>query len=245
MHCTSCDHVNPADARFCTNCGAIFAPAAPTIPLAPQSAAHAALPPAHPAAAHAALPPAHPAAAHAALAAGQPPTQSAGASAPALNQTINVTVQAPAVAPAPSPVIVLAQQAAGPGCLVRALYFLFVGVWLGALWTGVAWFLLITIIGLPLGLLMLNRIPQVMTLKPIRTATQVTMSGGAVVVSQGQIAQLPFWLRAVYFVLVGWWLSGLWLGFAWGLIGVTFGLGLPLAFWMFDRTPAIVTLARQ
>jgi hypothetical protein len=226
MHCTSCDHANPADARFCTNCGAVFAPAAPTIPLATQ--------------------PAQPAAAPLAPAAPQPAAQAAVAPAlPALNQTINVTVQAPAVAPAPSPVIVMAQQAAGPGCLVRALYFVFVGLWLGAAWTGVAWFLLITVVGLPLGLLMLNRIPQVMTLKPIRTATQVTTTGGVVVVSQGQVAQQPFWLRAVYFVLVGWWLSGFWLLFAWGLIGVTFGLGLPLAFWMFDRTPAIVTLARQ
>jgi len=48
-----------------------------------------------------------------------------------------------------------------------------------------------------------------------------------------------------YFLLIGWWLSGLWLSTAWGLVGITFGLGLPLAFWMFDRTPAIVTLARQ
>jgi hypothetical protein len=128
---------------------------------------------------------------------------------------------------------------------VRALYFCFVGLWLGALWTGVAWFLLVTVIGLPFGLMMLNRIPQVMTLKLLRTQTQVTTAGGVVVVSQVQVAQQPFWLRAVYFLAIGWWLSGLWLGFAWGLIGATFGLGLPVAFWMFDRTPAIVTLARQ
>ena len=92
---------------------------------------------------------------------------------------------------------------------------------------------------------MLNRIPQVMTLKPVRTQTQVTATGGVVVVSQGQVTQQSFWLRALYFIAIGWWLSGLWLGFAWGLIGATFGLGLPIAFWMFDRTPAIVTLARQ
>jgi hypothetical protein len=68
-----------------------------------------------------------------------------------------------------------------------------------------------------------------MTLKRVRTQTQVTTAGGVVLVSQGQLTQQPLWLRAVYFVAVGWWLSGLWLGFAWGLIGATFGLGLPLA----------------
>lgn len=222
MRCTSCDHLNPDNARFCTSCGATFAAPA-TAPLSAHPAAPAPLTPAAPASV---------------LDSGV-----AATSAPGLTQTINVTVQA--AAPIPSPVVVLAQQTAGPGCLVRGLYFLFVGLWLGAFWTGIAWFLLITIIGLPLGLLMLNRIPQVMTLKPIRTQTQVTTAGGVVMVSQGQLAQQPFWLRALYFVLVGWWLSGLWLGFAWVLTGATFGLGLPLAFWMFDRTPAIVSLARQ
>lgn len=219
MRCTSCDTPNATDARFCTGCGAALTPAPAVATVAPPVAPDPA-----------------------------PLMQAASNTtpvpAPALNQTINVTVQAPAAA-APSPVVVLAQQAAGPGCLVRTLYFCFVGIWLGALWTGLAWFLLISIIGLPLGLLMLNRIPQVMTLKPVRTQTQVTTQGGVVVVSQGQLAQHPFWLRALYFLLVGWWLSGVWLGAAWGLIGVSFGLGLPLAFWMFDRTPAIVSLARQ
>jgi len=226
MRCTSCDTLNPDNARFCTGCGATVAAAA-TLPLQAQPIAPAAT-------------------ASLATAAAAPQVAVAPVAAvPGLTQTINVTVQAPAAAPAPSLVVVLAQQAAGPGCLVRALYFVFIGLWLGFFWTGLAWFLLVTIIGLPLGLMMLNRLPQVMTLKPVRTQTQVTTAGGVVVVSQGQVAQQPFWLRAVYFLLVGWWLSGLWLGTAWGLVGVTFGLGLPLAFWMFDRTPAIVTLARQ
>jgi hypothetical protein len=227
MRCTNCDHLNPADARFCTSCGITFAATA-TMPLQAQPIA-----------------PIAPATALTVTPAAGGPLAATAAPVPGLHQTINVTVQAPVAAPAPTPVVVLAQQAAGPGCLVRALYFCFVGLWLGALWTGLAWFLLVTVIGLPLGLIMLNRIPQVMTLKPIRTQTQVTTTGGVVMVSQGQLTQRPFWMRAVYFVAVGWWLSGLWLGFAWGLIGATFGLGLPLAFWMFDRTPAIVTLARQ
>jgi uncharacterized membrane protein YccF (DUF307 family) len=166
-----------------------------------------------------------------------------GAAVPILTQTINVTVQA-AAAPV-TPVVVVAATQAGPGCLIRALYFCTVGLWLGALWTGVAWLLLLSVLGLPLGLLMLNRLPQVMTLKPIRTATQVTTTQGVVFVSQGLIDQRSFLVRALYFALVGWWLSGIWLFVAWACVGVTLGLGLPLAFWMFDRTPAVVTLARQ
>ncbi|HWQ11796.1 MAG TPA: zinc ribbon domain-containing protein [Roseiflexaceae bacterium] len=234
-HCPRCDQANPAEAQFCSRCGASLAPAttgdtlpvtAPPIVPAPTASA-----PVVPTLDAPVTAPATPIA---------PPAAPVPAAAPV---HVNVTVAAaPAV---PSPVVVLAQQPAGPGCLVRGLYFLFVGLWLGFLWTIVAWGLLVTVIGLPLGLLMLNRLPQVMTLKPVRTQTQVTLQGGAVVVGQGALAQQPFWLRALYFLLVGWWLSGLWLGLAWGLVGVSFGLGLPLAFWMFDRTPAIVTLARQ
>ncbi len=154
-------------------------------------------------------------------------------------------MQAPVAAPVPGPTVVLAQNAAGPGCLVRALYFCFIGLWLGLFWTGLAWVLLISVIGLPFGLLMLNRIPKVMTLKPVRTQTQIVSNGGVTLVSQGQVAQQPFWLRTVYFLAVGWWLSGIWLSVAWSLVGITFGPGLPLAFWMFDRTPAIVTLAQS
>ena len=49
----------------------------------------------------------------------------------------------------------------GPGCLIRILYFIFVGLWLGGIVTVLAWVLNITIIGLPLGLYLLNRLPQV------------------------------------------------------------------------------------
>ncbi len=226
MHCVTCDTPNADDARFCTRCGAALSATAgvATAPLGPLAPA---TPPQPPVGA--------PAPAPAPAATATPPAN------PALHQTINVNVQAAA----PTPVVVMAPTVAGPGCLVRTVYFLFIGLWLGAIWTGVAWALLVSVIGLPLGLLMLNRLPQVMTLKPIRSEMRVTNQGGVVLISQAQIAQRSFWLRALYFVLVGWWLSGLWLFTAWSLIGISFGLGLPLAFWMFDRTPAIVSLARQ
>lgn len=243
MQCPRCDHANPIDARFCSTCGGMLssstanetqrstfvqppfptAPGSPTIPLAgPMPTAR--VPSMYEAAAIAPLAP------------------SSSVVAPI---NVNVTVQAPTAPVAASPVVVVAPQATGPGFLARGLYFLFIGLWLGAFWTVLAWFLLVSIIGLPLGLFMLNRLPQVMTLKPIRTHTHVTVQGNAVIVGQSALPQRSFLVRAIYFVLIGWWFSALWLGTAWSLIGVTFGLALPLSFWMFDQTPAIVSLARQ
>jgi uncharacterized membrane protein YccF (DUF307 family) len=133
----------------------------------------------------------------------------------------------------------------GPGCLIRGLYFLLVGIWLGAIWMLVAWFLNVTIIGLPFGLAMLNSIPQVMTLRPRRVQTTVTNINGQTVIRQDNVRQRPFIIRALYFLLVGFWLSLVWLILAWVIAGFTLGLGLPIAFWMFDRVPAITTLARN
>jgi uncharacterized membrane protein YccF (DUF307 family) len=48
--------------------------------------------------------------------------------------------------------------------LVRAVYFVFVGWWFSFIWANVASFLAITIIGLPIALWMLNRLPYVTSL---------------------------------------------------------------------------------
>ena len=134
----------------------------------------------------------------------------------------------------------------GPGCLVRGLYFIFIGVWLGAIWIAIAWLLNITIIGLPLGLAMINSLPQVMTLRPARRREVIEVRNGVPVVVRSQpLPQYNFFVRAMYFILIGWWLSLVWMILAWLLTGITLGLGLPLAFWMFDRVPALTTLARS
>ncbi len=147
--------------------------------------------------------------------------------------------------PPHQPNVVVVQQQSGPGCLVQGLWFFFVGWWLGLIVTGLAWMLLVSIIGLPVGLMLLNRLPKVMTLKPSALQTSVvTLPNGQVVVQQSSRPQLSFAVRAVYFVLVGWWLSGIWLAVAWSIAGFTFGLGLPVAFWMFNRVPALITLAQ-
>ncbi|MCY4731387.1 YccF domain-containing protein [Natronomonas gomsonensis] len=48
--------------------------------------------------------------------------------------------------------------------LVRALYFVFVGWWLSFLWANVANILAVTIIGLPVAIWMLHRLPFVLSL---------------------------------------------------------------------------------
>ena len=134
---------------------------------------------------------------------------------------------------------IVIQRSDGAGLLIRALYFVLFGWWFSAIWAVVAWVLCVTIIGLPVGLFMLNRMPQVVTLKPTRTNLLVTPSGEVV---QLNVPQVPFLLRAIYFVLIGWWFSALWLAVAWTL-HVTI-IGMLLGFWMFNRIPAVVSLAR-
>lgn len=130
-------------------------------------------------------------------------------------------------------------QERGPNILLRAVYFIVIGIWLSGVWATVAWVLCVTIIGLPPGLWMLNRLPQVTTLQPQRNDLVITTSGTAY---RQNVSQRSFPVRALYFVLVGWWFSALWLTVAWALCTVI--IGLPFGFWMFNRVPAVITLAR-
>jgi uncharacterized membrane protein YccF (DUF307 family) len=134
---------------------------------------------------------------------------------------------------------VVIQRSAGPSLLIRALYFILFGWWFSGIWAVVAWVLCVTVIGLPLGLYMLNRLPSVVTLKPRRSDLVLTATGRVV---EHSVPQLPFLLRAVYFILIGWWLSAIWMAIAWALhISI---IGMFIGFWMFDRVPALITLSR-
>jgi uncharacterized membrane protein YccF (DUF307 family) len=130
-----------------------------------------------------------------------------------------------------------------PGCLVQLLWFAFVGIWLGQIWMVIAWVLMITVLGLPIGIAMLNKLPRVIALRePEREVKVIRFEDGRVMMTEAQRPQLPFLLRAVYFLLVGWWLSAVWMEAAYLLC--TTVIGIPLGFWMFDRVPAVLTLRR-
>jgi hypothetical protein len=55
--------------------------------------------------------------------------------------------------------------------------------------------------------------------------------------------QRPFWLRALWFLLVGWWFSGVWLALAY--LALACIITLPLAFWLYGRVGAVTTLYRS
>jgi uncharacterized membrane protein YccF (DUF307 family) len=120
---------------------------------------------------------------------------------------------------------------AEPPLLARALWFVFIGLWASQIWLVLAWLLNLTLIGMPLGLWMLNRMPQVMTLH-----TMPPRQFGLPPHSAASFA-----VRVIYFVLIGWWASFLWLQLAW-LVAATV-IGLPLAFLMFERVATVMTLA--
>lgn len=124
--------------------------------------------------------------------------------------------------------------------LLRVIWFFVLGWELTGAWILVAWALNLTIIGLPLGLWMINRVPQVLTLKARPGAWEFDLKTGK---SRYVSAQQPPWLvRALYFLLIGWWLSLVWAGIAW-LLCITI-IGLPIGVLMLNGLPAVTTLQR-
>ncbi|MEO8971041.1 MAG: hypothetical protein ABI406_05490 [Ktedonobacteraceae bacterium] len=139
----------------------------------------------------------------------------------------------------------------GPSFIVRALYFIFIGWWAGFFWLNLGFALCMFIVTLPLGLVMLNRVPQVLTLRSQGTSTSVqmtsVMTAGSVTnvvnVNIGATKQVNFFIRALYFIFVGCWVGYLWAYIAYGFCLTI--LGLPLGIIMFNRLPAVLTLRKN
>lgn len=117
--------------------------------------------------------------------------------------------------------------------LVRALWFVLVGWWLTPLVVNVAWALNATVVLIPLGIKLINLVPTTLTLREPRSVIDPDATGAG---------QRSFLVRAVYFVIVGWWLSLLWANVA-VVLALTI-IGLPVALWMFNRLPFVTSLYR-
>jgi uncharacterized membrane protein YccF (DUF307 family) len=132
------------------------------------------------------------------------------------------------------------QFSRGVPFILRVIWFFVLGWELTGIWILVAWALNATIIGLPLGLWMIDRVPQVLTLKSKPGVWVLDLNNGR---SRYVPEKQRSWvIRGFYFLLIGWWLSLLWAGAAW-LICATI-LGLPLGVLMLNALPAVTTLQR-
>jgi uncharacterized membrane protein YccF (DUF307 family) len=130
----------------------------------------------------------------------------------------------------------------GPGLLVRAIWFVFIGTWLSAIAIGAAYFLCLIVIGLPLGFMIFNRLPLILTLRPRTDVQTVEVFDGVTYISGGTVAQRPLWARAIWFLLIGWWFGAIYLGAAWFLCVIL--ITLPIGLYMLNRVGAVMTLLR-
>jgi uncharacterized membrane protein YccF (DUF307 family) len=156
-------------------------------------------------------------------------------------ELVPVVVPTPAAGPPPPPAppdevariptIPDSRPRGEPGFLIRAVWFIFIGWWLSAAAITVAYFLCAIIIGIPLAFMIFNQLPLILTLRP--RSTDFTGASPE---------QHPLWIRAVWFLFVGWWLGAFYLSVAWGLCVIL--IGLPIGLWMFNRVGAVMTLLR-
>jgi uncharacterized membrane protein YccF (DUF307 family) len=133
----------------------------------------------------------------------------------------------------------LVSTGGSPNIIIRALWFIFIGWELTAVWLFVAWILNVTVVFLPVGLKMISLTPKVLTLKDIQKAKE--MRDGEI--RSVEAEQRSILVRAIYFILVGWWASLIWMVIGY-LLCLTI-IGLPFGIWMLNRLPEVTTLYRS
>lgn len=167
--------------------------------------------------------------------------------AQAIDEAIGTDFAQPAVNVATASLqqnIIVTNRKTGPGFISRALWFIFVGWWLTGFAIGFAWFCSLSIVLLPIGYMVVNKIPTILTLRSRSIQSDVDVDAdGTVRISTGGALQRPFWQRALWFVLVGWWACGLAMAVAY-LLCLTLVL-LPVGLMIFNRVPAVMTLQRN
>ena len=141
----------------------------------------------------------------------------------------------------PDRVIVMTEHG-GPGFLVRIVWYIFIGWWLSGLAIMLGWLLAVTIVGLPLAFMIFNRIPAIMTLRGRTKNYEATVRDGVSYLKGRNLDQRPLALRAIWFVLFGWWLGGLWMAASW-FISLPI-ITLPIGIWMMNRVGGVMTLLR-
>jgi uncharacterized membrane protein YccF (DUF307 family) len=131
----------------------------------------------------------------------------------------------------------------GPGFLARAVWFVLIGWWLTAIMIVVAYALALSIVGLPFAFYLFNRIPAFLTLRGRSKTYQVeTTAEGTRYLTAANIEQRPLLMRAIWFILVGFWFGAIWMAVAYVLCVLI--VTMPFGLAMFNRVGAVMTLMR-
>jgi len=141
-----------------------------------------------------------------------------------------------------SPQMVVAPRQ-GPGFLARAVWFILIGWWLTAIVIVIAYALALSILGLPFAFYLFNRIPAFLTLRGRSRTYQVeTTADGTRFLTAANVEQRPMWLRAIWFIFVGFWFGAIWMAVAYALCVLI--VTMPFGIAMFNRVGAVMTLLR-
>ncbi len=178
-------------------------------------------------------------------------TNQAGPEAEPAPPVATEAVPEPAVVPPPTapvtvnaqaPQIVIAPRQ-GPGFLARAVWFVFIGWWLTAIVIVIAYVLALSILGLPFAFYLFNRIPAFLTLRGRSKTYQVeTAADGTRYLTAANVEQRPMLIRAIWFILVGFWFGAIWMAVAYVLCVLI--VTMPFGLAMFNRVGAVMTLLR-
>jgi uncharacterized membrane protein YccF (DUF307 family) len=131
-----------------------------------------------------------------------------------------------------------------PNLILRIIWFVLVGWWLGFWAIVAAYVCLVLIIPSPIGIAILNRLPRIFTLRATAQTVTVHDAAGRVTVERHDVDQHSWLIRLPWLILIGWWAGLLWLGGAYLTTVLTAGFGLPISFWMFGRAARVITLQR-
>jgi uncharacterized membrane protein YccF (DUF307 family) len=135
------------------------------------------------------------------------------------------------------------QLKSGPHILVRAAWYVLVGWWLSGIVMVIAWIAAVVIVGLPLTFWLVNRVPTLLTLRPRHeNYVLVAAEDGTARYRRAETQQTNTLIRVVYFILVGWWLSAIWIFVSYVLMLTI--IGIPFGLMMVNRLPFIFSLHR-
>ncbi len=119
----------------------------------------------------------------------------------------------------------------------RYVYFFVIGWWLGLFAAILGMLLCSTIIGLPLGTMLLNKLPAIVFMREEGEPCPAGYSD-----HRHMREPMPFLIRVLWFFVLGWSLGTLLITLGY-LLAFTL-IGIPLGIFLLNRVPLVMTLSR-